>query len=411
MDPQLHVDEPLAAQPEITAGKRTRQQLVRTQVQFLYRHCTSGLYYCLKKHRGKRREHSLKTYDFALAKRRMKEWIDNLDKVDASVEKTTFRQLLEKWKAMRQGKALKTRKTDQSTLNQFVKTWAHDLDIQVSKILPSHLNEWLALHEGRLKNVSYNGYVAFLKQVFQIAVADRIIAISPHEGIRTPWKKPQKPVRRVPTLEQFQMIVTDIRGQKYSPDAESSADFIEFLGMAGVGQAEAASLTWGDVDWELDRINFKRHKTQARYHVPIYLHLKPFMERLWKKNAPNVSDSQRVLKISDGKKALQASCQRLGLPNFSQRNIRQCLIMRLWKAGVDKKLIAKWQGHQDGGTLILDTYTEVLGDDDAEYEKQQLGKLQKRQPQQVQTQEAAPQSPSAAHPLTEVSHHGVGGHA
>ena len=55
--------------------------------------------------------------------------------------------------------------------------------------------------------------------------------------------------------------------------------------------------------------------------------------------------------------------------------IRQCLILRLWKAGVDKKLIAKWQGHQDGGQLIMDTYTEVFGDDDAQYERQQLAKL------------------------------------
>ena len=42
---------------------------------------------------------------------------------------------------------------------------------------------------------------------------------------------------------------------------------------------------------------------------------------------------------------------------------------------MDKKLIAKWQGHQDGGQLIMDTYTEVFGADDAEYERQQLAKL------------------------------------
>jgi hypothetical protein len=42
---------------------------------------------------------------------------------------------------------------------------------------------------------------------------------------------------------------------------------------------------------------------------------------------------------------------------------------------VDKKLIPKWQGHQDGGQLIMDTYTEVFGGDDAQYEQQQLAKL------------------------------------
>ena len=63
------------------------------------------------------------------------------------------------------------------------------------------------------------------------------------------------------------------------------------------------------------------------------------------------------------------------MPTFRSANIRQCLILRLWKAGVDKKLIAKWQGHQDGGQLIMDTYTKVFGDDDAQYEQQQLAKL------------------------------------
>jgi hypothetical protein len=43
-----------------------------------------------------------------------------------------------------------------------------------------------------------------------------------------------------------------------------------------------------------------------------------------------------VFHIHDAKKALKAACERLGYANFSHRNIRQCLILRLWKAGVDK---------------------------------------------------------------------------
>jgi hypothetical protein len=47
----------------------------------------------------------------------------------------------------------------------------------------------------------------------------------------------------------------------------------------------------------------------------------------------------------------------------------------LWRAGIDVKLIAKWQGHQDGGKLILDTYTEVFGARDDSYVEQELAKL------------------------------------
>ena len=88
-----------------------------------------------------------------------------------------------------------------------------------------------------------------------------------------------------------------------------------------------------------------------------------------------VLPSARVFKIKDAKKALSAACAQLKLPYFSQRNLRQSLIRRLIRAKLDVKSISKWQGHQDGGQLILDTYTEVFGDDEDAYEQIQLAKL------------------------------------
>ena len=96
---------------------------------------------------------------------------------------------------------------------------------------------------------------------------DRIIAESPFEQVTTRWKKPQEPIRCVPTIEQFQAIVDEIRAQRYTKFAAPTADFV-FLGLAGVGQAEAASLTWGDVDWQNERISFLRHKTDVRFYFP-----------------------------------------------------------------------------------------------------------------------------------------------
>lgn len=85
-------------------------------------------------------------------------------------------------------------------------------------------------------NTSYNRYAGVLKQLFEMAVKDRIIAASPFFGVSTRWKKPQTPIRRIPTLEQFHAIVDSIRSQKYSRNAENSADFVEFLGLAGLGR-------------------------------------------------------------------------------------------------------------------------------------------------------------------------------
>ena len=339
----------------------------------LYRHSRSGTYYGVKKLRGKRKERSLRTADRKIAERRFREWIGNLEKVDTEVEKTTLKQLSDKLIAINQGKSKSTRYISLSVLEDF-QQWC-GVHTQIRDIRPSKIEEWLAHHHRHLRASSSNRYSGVLKQLFEIAVGDRIIAESPFVRVKMGWQKPETPtIRRIPTPDQLNAIVASIRSQRFTKHAQNTADFVEFLGLAGLGQKEASSLTWGDVNWERGCLSIWRHKTKVQFFVPIYPHLRALLEKL-KDAAGRVFASTRVFKIKDAKKALAAACQRLGYHAFSQRNIRQSLIMRLWKSGVDKKLIAKWQGHQDGGQLILSTYTQVFGDDDAEYEQQQLAKI------------------------------------
>jgi hypothetical protein len=64
------------------------------------------------------------------------------------------------------------------------------------------------------------------------------------------------------------------------------------------------------------------------FDVPIYSDLHPFLERLLN-NLPTPPDpNDRVLKISDAKKALSGACQRLRYHNFSQRNIAHAGLAR-----------------------------------------------------------------------------------
>jgi len=354
----------------------TRQLLVKIpNYPGLYRHRVNDIYYGIKKHSGKRKERSLNTTDRKVAERKLKDWINNLDKVDAEAQKTTLKELLEKFQEIRQGTSKSTRDTELGMINKLKASWKHGLKIRVSDIKPSMLDEWLAQIEQKLKNSSYNRYTLFLKQLFEVAVGDKMIAESPFTRLKRTWKRPQKPVRQVPSQEQLEQIINSIRSQKQNIEADESADFIEFIGLAGLGQAEVSSITLGDIDWEMERICVRRRKTGELFFVPIYPHLKAPLERLIKKFPASPSRGEKLFKISDARKALTNACSRLGLVHYSQRSIRQALIRRLWQSGVDYKLIAKWQGHRDGGKLILDTYTEVFGDADADYEKAQLGKI------------------------------------
>ena len=61
----------------------------------------------------------------------------------------------------------------------------------------------------------------------------------------------------------------------------------------------------------------------------------------------------------NAKKSLQAACHRLKYPAYTQRSLRRMFITRCIEKGVDVKVIAQWQGHQDGGKLILGTYSHV----------------------------------------------------
>ncbi len=210
----------------------------------LYRHSRSGRYYGFKKLHGKRYECSLRTGDRKIAERRLREWKRNLETVDREVERTTLRELIHKFVAANQGKSAKTRATNASIIRCLEKSWPDGMDVEVRDIKPSHLDEWLAGHEKRLKNTIYNRYAGVVRQMFKIAVRDRIIAESPFDHVTTKWKRPQEPLRLTPTEEQFRAIVMSIRAQRLTDHAEASSNFVEFLGLAGVGQAEASSLTW-----------------------------------------------------------------------------------------------------------------------------------------------------------------------
>lgn len=47
------------------------------------------------------------------------------------------------------------------------------------------------------------------------------------------------------------------------------------------------------------------------------------------------------------------------MPAYGHRSFRRTFITRAIERGVDVKVIAAWQGHSDGGKLILDTQSHV----------------------------------------------------
>ena len=319
----------------------------------LYRYIPSGTYYARIKTDGKEIRRSLRTADRQIANRELRQLKEREGQIDRSQGKLTLTKLCDRYIKTVQHQTPKTVKQKAYIIDRIKDDWPTGSLIQVGRIKPSDVDMWLARYE--FGAASRNVHIQVLKDVFNLAVRDRIISVSPAQHLK--YEKRDKPIRRTPTFEQFRTIVDSIRSQEFNGhDANESADFVEFLGLAGLGQAEASALTWDDIDWQREQIVTFRRKTKSGFAIPLYPQLRPLLERRYAQRSPT---QNRVFRIQSAKRAIAAACKRLKLLAFSHRSFRRMFITRAIEKGVDVKVIAEWQGHRDGGKLILDTYSHV----------------------------------------------------
>jgi integrase len=332
---------------------RTRQKSAFQNVgECLYRYSPNGVYYARFESNGKEIRRSLRTTDRASAQRALA-WIkQEREQVDPAQGKLTLAELCDRYAATIQHQAAKTIQRKLLIVHRIKSHWPTGRLTQVAKVRPSQVDLWLSRYH--FGSASRNLFISCIKEIFALALRDRIIATSPAAHLR--YAKRQKPIRATPSFEEFKAIVGTIRSQKFNGhDPEESADFVEFLGLAGLGKAEAAALRQSDIDWQHETITTFRQKTKSGFAIPIYPQLKPLLLRRRHDSAPN----ERVFKIENAKKAIANACRRLNLPQYSHISFRRMFITRAIERGVDVKVIAEWQGHKDGGKLILDTYSHV----------------------------------------------------
>ena len=331
---------------------RTRQSVFQKVGECLYRYSSNGVYYARFESGGKEIRRSLRTTDRASAQRALAWLKQEQEQVDPAQGKITLAKLCDRYLATVQHQKPKTIERKALIARRIKSDWPTGRLTQVAKVKPSHVDLWVSRYS--FGPVSRNQHAAEIKRIFATAVRDGIILRSPAGHLRR--SKLPKPIRATPSFEEFQAIVESIRSQKFNGhDAEESADFVEFLGLAGLGKAEAAALRQSDIDWKREKIITFRHKTKSGFAIPIYPQLKPLLLRRRRDNAPN----ERVFAINKANQAIANACRRLNLPMYSHLSFRRMFITRAIERGVDVKVIAEWQGHKDGGKLILDTYSHV----------------------------------------------------
>jgi integrase len=335
----------------------------------LYQNPASGTYFAVVRQNGKLVKSTLKTTIKVEAKRKLAMFVAELEKVESDGAKMTVGLLVDRYLETLGVQAASTtaKKRTMATAIKADLGAKRARSVTASDILKWRTGLTMSRTDEKLGPNSRNKYLRTLRAIFKLAVDDRLLAASPVMGIKE--EKLPKPIRETPSFEEFAAIVDSIRKQPLSDTREESADYVEFLGLAGLGLAEASSLSWGDVNLDRNEIITFRHKTLSGFRVPIYPQLRPLLEKRLKfateRGGVAPLPSERVFAVQDPKKAIESACLRLGFirqkgdrgtARYSSRSLRRLFITMALERGVDVGVVADWQGHKDGGKLILSTY-------------------------------------------------------
>ncbi len=146
----------------------------------MYKRNANGTYFAFAKRNGKIHKQSLETTDRATANRKLKEFIENLDVTDRKFESMSLNQLLDRYLETIKGKAPSTIATRRGFIKYFRETWHLSLDVRVALVKTGDLKTWFgSSYAASLKPSSFNECLRIFHCIFDLAVADGVIARSP----------------------------------------------------------------------------------------------------------------------------------------------------------------------------------------------------------------------------------------
>jgi integrase len=222
---------------------------------------------------------------------------------------------------------------------------------------------------------THNHLTVNISLIFELAFNDGYLAENPCNRVNKTLKtkKIVKKQTPIPTEQQFRALLDHLRTFYVTADRQELADVVEFFALASIGEAEALALRWEDIDWAEDRIHVKRVKTSQVYSIPFYAWLRPFLVNLWERRGRPTHG--QIFSVKNVFIRLKNACQTLKTPRLTSRSLRKFGITKLLRAGLPVKNISAYQGHQDGGKLIWNTYSEVIAEDSRAYERKLIESL------------------------------------
>jgi integrase len=329
----------------------------------LVRHVPSGTIYAYFRVKGRKLpvRRSIDTADLRTAQNKLPDIRrEEEQKLTPAPKGATVTVAVEKYLATIQGLAKSTVAYRTAILNRFQRECPFT---NAQDVTPSFLEGWLGkLIAAGKSSSTHNEHLMVVDGLFKMLVRDKVMTESPAKDLK--WKKRERKIKLIPNEEQLALLIADMRAKKENRSFAESADFVEFMSLAGVGNGETAALKWKHVDFLNNEMHLFRLKTRSYFLRKLNNSVREFLLKRYEKSDKN--GETNVFSIKNPRKAIENSCKRLQLPHYHNRTMRYYFITRALRKGIQPDVIARWQNHKDGGKLILDTYGQVTSERESE---------------------------------------------
>ena len=121
-------------------------------------------------------------------------------------------------------------------------------DLPMNAIRRSHVEVWVKTMSIDLAPTTIKTRYVIVRSVFRAAVADRIIASDPSEGITLPRRRKQEAAMTIPTVNEVGRLVVNADSARVSTRKGFRA-YVALCAFAGLRKGEAAAVQVGDIDF------------------------------------------------------------------------------------------------------------------------------------------------------------------
>lgn len=209
------------------------------------------------------------------------------------------------------------------------------------QIQPGDIERFVAQRLGGWQPATVNRSLAFLKRVFNVAIADGLVETNPARKVRL-LKENNARVQFLSETEEERLM---------AELADADRVMVEVALHTGMRQGEQLHLRWDDVDFATGILTIPRSKSGEARRIPMNDTVRAILERLTENSQgawvfPSTKSAAHLDRGNYMSRIFQPALQRAGIDNFRWHDLRHTFASRLVMAGVDIRTVQELMGHK-----------------------------------------------------------------